>query len=333
MSGAEEAGSLTELFRGLIMTVTPGNGEEVSMRLLSSSSLARTAAALSAGLLAAACSASTPPSPSGPPAAGAGSPQSASPEASATPVGLIALGHSALTGENSDPNNPHAAALENSWATGTNPKVDSIYQRMVAQWPDTLDHVFNAAVGGATASTLNEQAQTALSAVPTPRLVIIQTVDNDLNCPIEDSAFTDFGTAVDNALHTITQASPRGRIFVVLYGGRPADQFQSDLNAANGDPTILNQMTGPPPCGILDKNHKVQPESARYLAVEVDKFNAQLVQVCAKYPTCVTDKGSEYAFKLPPHGTNRFNDHLSVVGLAAVATFFWPLVRATLVKS
>ncbi len=261
-------------------------------------SLARTVGLLGAGLLAAACSGSAQFSASG--STSAPSTESGAP---ATPVGLIALGHSALTGENSDPLNPHAAALENSWATGSNPQVDSIYQRMVAQWPETQGHVFNAAVGGATASMLKAQADEALTAVPTPRLVIIQTVDNDLSCPIEDSAIADFGVSVDNTVHTITQASPRSRIFVVLYGGHPADQFQSDLNAANGDPTILSQMTGPPPCGILDRNHHVQQESARYLAAEVDKFNAALVQVCAKYPTCVTDKGSEYTFKLPPKGT------------------------------
>lgn len=302
------------------------------MRALSPSSIARLAASLSAGLLAAACSASNQPSPSSA-EAGSRSPRSASSQTSTTPVGLVALGHSALTGENSDPNHPHASALKNSWATGTNPKVNSIYLRMIAQWPETTDHVYNAAVGGATANTLSAQAKSALSVVPAPRLVIIQTVDNDLNCPIEDSAIANFAASVDHALQTITKATPRGRIFIVLYGGHPAEQFQSDLNAANGDPAILSQMTGPPPCGILDKNHHIQKESARYLAEEVDKFNAQLVRICAKYPTCVTDKGSEDAFKLPPDGANLHNDHLSVVGLAAVAAFFWPLVKVPLAQN
>ena len=303
------------------------------MGLPASASFARFSALLIAGLLVAACSASNQPSASDSAAAGSASPPaSESPQTSIAPIGLIALGHSALTGENSDPSNPHAPVPENSWATGTNPKVDSIYQRMLAQWPDTRDHVYNAAVGGATASTLSAQAETALSAVPVPKLVIIQTVDNDLNCPIDDSAITNFGTSVDNALQTITHASPQGRIFVVLYQGHPADQFQSDLNAANGDPTILSQMTGPPPCSILDKNHHVQQQSAQYLAAEVAKFNAQLVTSCAKYPTCVTDKGSEYALTLPPHGTNLHNDHLSVVGLAATAAFYWPFVKSALGK-
>ncbi|HKN45834.1 MAG TPA: hypothetical protein VJW23_18110, partial [Propionibacteriaceae bacterium] len=37
----------------------------------------------------------------------------------ANPVGVIAIGHSGLTGENSDPSLPFSPALENSWATGT----------------------------------------------------------------------------------------------------------------------------------------------------------------------------------------------------------------------
>ena len=89
-------------------------------------------------------------------------------------------------------------------------------------------------------------------------------------------------------------------------------------------------MTGPPPCGILDKNHRVQKESADYLADKVAKLNGQLVQVCAKYPTCATDKGSEYDLTLPTNGLNANNDHLNVVGLAAVAKFYWPFVKSLL---
>ena len=37
------------------------------------------------------------------------------------PVGIIALGHSGMTGEGSDPTRPGQDARENSWATGTAP--------------------------------------------------------------------------------------------------------------------------------------------------------------------------------------------------------------------
>src|SRR3954452_10271512 len=78
---------------------------------------------------------------------------STSPSPSSTPGtgpvrGLIAIGHSGLTGENSDPRHPGLPALRNSWATGSSPGVDSVYLRMVAALPDTRGHVANAAAGG-----------------------------------------------------------------------------------------------------------------------------------------------------------------------------------------
>ena len=53
--------------------------------------------------------------------------------------------------------------------------------RLVAQRPETEGHVANFAQGGARAAVLAGQAQVALSQVPTPALVIIQTIDNDSN--------------------------------------------------------------------------------------------------------------------------------------------------------
>ena len=250
----------------------------------------------------------------------------------ATLAGLIAIGHSALTGENSDPNHPHAPVPANSWATGTNPAVDSIYQRMLAQWPDTKGHVYNGAVGGATASALPGQIESALLSVPAPRLVIIQTIDNDLNCPIADSAFADFGASIDTTLHTITQASPRSQVLILLNHVSAAKDFQGDLDAAKADPKLIAQMTGPPPCGELDKTHHVQLASAKYLDAEVVSFNAEILRVCAKYPTCVTTKGHENNFTLAPNGVNPNNDHLSVVGLAAMAKFYWPMAKAAILQ-
>jgi hypothetical protein len=100
----------------------------------------------------------------------------------AEPIGLVALGHSALTGENSDPDKPGQPALENSWATGTADGLDSIYQRMVELRPETEGHVENFAQGGAPAASLRAQATTALQNVPTPELAIIQTIDGDIRC-------------------------------------------------------------------------------------------------------------------------------------------------------
>ena len=111
---------------------------------------------------------------------GATTPDTTLPAAGDGPVGVIAIGHSGLTGENSDPDRPFQPALENSWATGTNPDVNSVYQRLVGVQPETEGHVANTAVGGGVSEQLPDQARTAMDIVPTPELVVIQTIDNDM---------------------------------------------------------------------------------------------------------------------------------------------------------
>jgi hypothetical protein len=81
----------------------------------------------------------------------------------AHPVGMIAIGHSGLTGEGTGATSQ--PLYSNSWATGTDPEVNSVYLRMVAALPETEGHVMNKAVGGAPASTLSSQAQAALANV------------------------------------------------------------------------------------------------------------------------------------------------------------------------
>ena len=63
---------------------------------------------------------------------------------------IAVLGHSGATGTMSDPGDPSRDAHENSWATGDNPEVESIYLRLREDHPDLKGHNFNAAVNGTT---------------------------------------------------------------------------------------------------------------------------------------------------------------------------------------
>ncbi len=56
------------------------------------------------------------------------------------PDSIVVLGHSGATGANSDPKNLSRDARENSWATGTNPTVNSIYLRVLAKNPAAVSH-------------------------------------------------------------------------------------------------------------------------------------------------------------------------------------------------
>jgi len=68
---------------------------------------------------------------------------STSEEVSSGPVGIIAIGHSGLTAYRTDPNQPDHDAKANSWATGTNPEINSIYQRLLAVHPEIGEQVSN----------------------------------------------------------------------------------------------------------------------------------------------------------------------------------------------
>ena len=56
------------------------------------------------------------------------------------PDSITVLGHSGSTGENSDPDQPGVEVRENSWATGTNPEVDSLYLRILEHNPAIEGH-------------------------------------------------------------------------------------------------------------------------------------------------------------------------------------------------
>jgi hypothetical protein len=219
----------------------------------------------------------------------------------ANPVGVIAIGHSGLTGENSDPKNPGQIALENSWATGTSPQVNSIYRRLVAVRPETEGHVANTAEGGAPASSLAGQAQRALETVPTPALVVVQTIDNDIRCDGTDRTHVaEFGAALADALHVVTTTSPNSRILAVGQLGRPGPSVRCD------------------------------PDPSDTLISIIEKYETEQARVCATVPNCRTDEGARAAYVERPESFSSDRNHLNVRGQAEAAEIAWPAVAALL---
>ena len=173
------------------------------------------------------------------------------------PVGVIAIGASGLTGQNTDPTlPPYSPVLENSWATGTNAEVNSIYQRLVAVRPETEGHVSNQAVGGARSNTLAYQAEVALEEVPDPALVIVSTIPNDVRCDGTDAEFIPrFGEFVKEALDVITSASPDSRILMLGLEGTSATYAQALME----HPEAIVGGTGM--CDYFDPDGQLVPEA------------------------------------------------------------------------
>jgi hypothetical protein len=136
------------------------------------------------------------------------------------PNSIAVLGHSGATGENSDPNRPGAIVRANSWATGTNPAVNSLYLRILAKNPKIKGRRFNLAQGGATVDDLVRQAGRAVSLKPKPQLVVIQIMDNDIVCPVTRRDLTSFrSTFVSGA-----QAAGARRAEIALLRREPVRQ-------------------------------------------------------------------------------------------------------------
>ena len=255
--------------------------------------------------------------------------------ASAKPLGLIALGHSALTGENSDPGRPGAEAKENSWATGTAPGLGSIYQRMVELRPETEGHVANTASGGASADLLAGQAQRALEAVPRPELAIIESIDDDIRCDGTDADHVEeFGASIRAVLHVITDASPQTKVLLVSQPGRPAVELKGMASVITSNPSAKAVYTGPAPCGMYDDTTgKLVPSRVRALTGIIAAYEAEQARVCTEFPTCSTDEGAPASFRRSPDLVSSDFNHLNPAGLAEIAAAVWPAVQRVLTSA
>ncbi|MEJ7772028.1 MAG: hypothetical protein WKF51_09015 [Geodermatophilaceae bacterium] len=246
------------------------------------------------------------------------------------PVGVIALGHSGLTGEGSDPDRPGEDVPENSWATGTAPEVNSIYLRLVALRPETRDHVSNQGRGGAEAAALVSQAEAALRMVPTPELVIIETIDNDIRCDGTDAEhIVEFGAAVEAALDVITAASPDSGILLVGQMGRPDPAYIEQLVVE--DPTVKAQLSGTGICDFFDPAGQLVEANFETLTGIIDGYEAEQARVvCAAVPRCRTDDGARRAYVDEFANLTPDWNHLNVQGNAREAEITWPSVAALL---
>ena len=255
---------------------------------------------------------------------GATSPSSSVTTDQRNPAGVVAIGHSGLTGESSDPERPGEDALENSWATGTNPEVKSIYLRLSAVRPETTGHVSNRAMGGAVAEDLPDQARAALADVATPALVIVQTIDNDILCDGTDAAHVpDFGRAVAETLSIVNGASPTSKIFIVGQPGRPTvSGIEAD---AKRNPDDKAEMTGTGPCDFFDPNGRINASHVANLRAIIEGYEAEQARVCEAAQNCSTDHGISASFTEGPD--DRTLGHWNVAGHAKVATLFWPAVE------
>jgi len=240
---------------------------------------------------------------------------------------MVALGHSGTTGYGSDPADPQGDVRENSWATGANPRIDSVYQRLLVSHPALKGHATSLGVDGSTVNDLPAQVDRMLELKPLPDLVIIQSIDNDMQCDGTDPANqAAYSTKLDAVLTTINQRDPRAQVYFV-------DQWssvQAYVNATKDLAAAVSSGTGDGPCDTFTAAGKVRPAGIASEQNIVDSYFAAIKRVCATHPACFTDDGALQ--KMPVRSGDLTGDanHLSAHGLAVMAQYAWAALPAAI---
>jgi hypothetical protein len=229
------------------------------------------------------------------------------------PGSLAVLGHSQATGENTEPY--EGDPKNNTWASGTNPEVESVYQRVLAHNPQTRDNVFNYAQPSASIWAIASQAEQAVA--ERPDLVLVQAIDADIMCPASRTDYQDFGDGVAAVLDTIASESPSTRVFFTTQYGSPDTYVESLTPAQRRE--LGSRMGGPGPCAFVGQEGRIVREEINRLEQIIVGYEQRMAEVCDARPNCDHDHGAfSNIVELSGDYTEDL-DHLSIQGHARAA--------------
>ena len=237
------------------------------------------------------------------------------------PSSIVVLGHSGATGYNSDPLRPVTDVKANSWATGTNPSVNSIYLRLLAENAAIGGRSFNLAEDGARAADLADQAELAVRVKPSPDLILVQIIGNDISCDGRDAGrYPPFRATMVASLRTLSKGVPNARIFVVSDTG----SVRGYATAVRDIPEARAGSTGAGPCDLFTPAGAIDQAHVANLQGIIDGYERQLVAACARFVHCRYDGGGAGTFVEEADDFTSDYGHLAVHGQRKLAAAVWP---------
>jgi GDSL-like lipase/acylhydrolase family protein len=241
---------------------------------------------------------------------------------SAYPGSMAVLGHSGATGLASNPAHPGQDARANSWATGTNPAVKSIYARILARNPAIRGHNPNFAQDGATLKELAGQIRQAVALRTKPQLVLVQIGDNDIRCDGQDSTRSaEFRDGLTTQLAALAKGLPKARIHVVSPWGT-IDSYIRAIKSLGLN--VQLEHAGKGPCSLFAPGTgAVVPEHVAYLKRTLTLFSAAMASACKSVPTCRYDGGAAARMNVTAADLGWRHEHLSIAGHAKLAAIEW----------
>jgi lysophospholipase L1-like esterase len=219
-------------------------------------------------------------------------------QATKVPRVMAALGDSITRGYNTSgpgcPTGPGLDCPKNSWATGTNPAVDSVRERLGVISPQPLT-AYNDAVSGARAVNLLSQAQVA--AGQDPEFVLIEIGANDA-CATTPTPTATFREQVRSAMQVLVSANKQ--VYIQLMSIPDINELRT-IFTEPPDPNALTRWQLFNVCqGLLANPLSTEPaDEARREAfrAQVIAYNDALEEVCAEFKRCIWDDEAVFSSK------------------------------------
>jgi len=212
-------------------------------------------------------------------------------QATKVPRVMAALGDSITRGFNTSgpgcPTGPSLDCPQNSWATGTNPEVDSVRERLDAISPLPLT-AYNDAVSGARAINLLGQAQTA--AAQDPDFVLIEIGANDACALPSPTPTATFREQIREAFEVLVSANKQ--VYIQLMSIPDINNLRT-IFTEPPDPNAIGRWEAFHVCqGLLANPLSTEPadeERREAFRAQVIAYNEALAEVCAEFKRCIWD--------------------------------------------
>jgi lysophospholipase L1-like esterase len=253
----------------------------------------------------------------------------------APPKVMAALGDSITRAFNSDgpgcPTGPSLDCPRNSWSTGTNPAVNSQFQRIQAIDPGRNPVAFNDAINGARAGTdrlidLVNQVPTAVS--QDPDYVTIEIGANDAcRSQITDQTPTDtFSAHVRTALTTLVTADPK--VYIEMLSIPNINQLHTIFTTPVPDLNALARWSAFNVCQALLANplstEQADVDRRAAFRAQVIAYNDALADVCAEFKRCLFDNNAVFNSSFTAADVATVTNTAPLPGIGSPADYFHP---------
>jgi len=211
-------------------------------------------------------------------------------QATKVPRVMAALGDSITraynTTGNGCPTGPGLDCPKNSWATGSNPTVDSFRERLDAISPQPLT-AYNNAVSGARAVNLLAQAEVAAS--QDPDLVLIEIGANDA-CASTSTLTETFREQARSALELLVSSNKQ--VYIQLMSIPDINQLREIFTEPPDQNALLRWELFHVCQGLLANplsTEAADEERREAFRAQVVAYNEALEEVCAEFKRCIWD--------------------------------------------